>query len=96
MTINHPGMSKQWFDTAVHRAMMADLAIMATTNAETVAVSSGTSDEVEYLVTRYTCGCKGHEHVGRCYHRALAIAWWDVFSKVEFGAARFADAPTAA
>lgn len=91
MMISHPGMSREFFDKAVGRAMMADLCIMQTSRPGTVAVSSGSSDEIEYLVTRTTCGCKGHEHTGRCYHRALAIAWWDVLSGVELGSARYAD-----
>lgn len=85
MTISHPGMTKDFFDRAVHRAIMADLCIQRTARASVVAVSSSTDDDVSYLVTRTSCGCKGHEGHGRCMHRALAIAWWDVFSSVELG-----------
>ena len=91
LAINHPGMSRIWFDQSLHRAMMADLSISATTRPGTVAVSSGTSDEVEYLVTRVSCGCAGHARTGRCYHRAYAIGFWDVFSRVELGAALYRD-----
>lgn len=88
MTISHPGMSKDFFDKAVGRAMMADLCIQRTARASVVAVSSSTDADVSYLVTRTTCGCKGHEQHGRCMHRAMAIAFWDVWSKVEAGSAQ--------
>ena len=87
LAINHPGMSKEFFDTAVGRAMMAELAIQKTARASVVAVGSSTDADVAYLVTRTECGCKGHERFGRCMHRAFAIAWWDVWSTVEVGSA---------
>lgn len=91
--INHPGMSKEFFDKAVGRAMMAELAIQKTSRASVVAVASATDADVSYLVSRTECGCVGHKNHGRCMHRALAIAFWDVFSKVEVGAAMVADDP---
>lgn len=85
MVISHPGMSKQFFDAAVRRAMDAELPIQKTSRASVVAVGSRTDADVSYLVTRTTCGCRGHQEHGRCLHRALAIAWWDVFSAIEIG-----------
>jgi hypothetical protein len=87
MTIIHPGMSKEFFDKAVGRAMLAELAIQRTARASVVAVGSSTDADVSYLVTRESCGCAAGRQLGRCYHRALAIAYWDVFSKVELGSA---------
>lgn len=82
LAVDHPNMTPAFFDTAVKRAMDAGLCIQTTGRASVVAVSSATDADVSYIVTRDTCTCKGHEHHGRCYHRALAIAWWDVFSKI--------------
>jgi hypothetical protein len=93
--LNHPGMTKDFFDRAVGRAMMADLSIQRTSRASVVAVSSSTDADVSYLVSRTDCGCKGHQQHGRCMHRALAIAFWDCWSKVELGSARSADNQTA-
>lgn len=87
MQISHPGMSKDFFDTAVNRAMMAEVTIQRTARASVVAVGSTTDADVSYLVSRTSCGCRGHASHGRCLHRALAIAFWDVFSKVEVGCA---------
>lgn len=80
--VDHPGMTPTFFDQAVKRAMDAGLCIQRTARASIVAVSSATDADVSYLVSRTSCGCKGHQYHGRCMHRALAIAWLDVFSKV--------------
>lgn len=87
LAINHPGMSKVWFDNAVKRAMDAELCVQGTSRASVGAVSSATDPDVSYLVTREACSCKAGVQLGRCYHRALWIAWLDVWSTVDLGAA---------
>lgn len=80
MTINHPGMTPQWFDTAVHRAMCAGLEVYeAIQPGRTVWVPSQRQPGAFHAVTRTSCTCEGHQHAGRCLHRALAIAWFDAF-----------------
>lgn len=96
MQLSHPGMSKEFFDRAVQRAMMAGLCIQRTGRASVVAVSSSTDPDVSYLVSRTGCGCRAHAQLGRCTHRALYIAWTDVLSKVELGSARRGDGVPAA
>lgn len=85
LQINHPGMSKEFFDLGVKRAMDAELCIQKTARASVVAVSSSQDPDLSYLVTREFCSCEGGRRHGRCFHRCLAIAWWDVFSAVELG-----------
>lgn len=96
LQINHPGMSRFFFDLAVKRAMDAELCIQKTARASVVAVGSSQDPDLSYLVTRTDCGCEGHRRHGRCFHRALAIAFWDVFSTVELGSALAGNHPETA
>lgn len=76
--INHPGMTAAWFDAAVHRAICAGCRVIGTGVPGVLFVTSGSSN-LTYRVTRTDCGCQGHQELGRCQHRALAIATADVF-----------------
>jgi len=79
LSIDHPGMSKEFFDQAVKRAHDAGLAIRFADNG-TAFVTSASDPTVSYLVDRTSCGCRGHLGHGRCLHRALYIAHVDVFA----------------
>jgi hypothetical protein len=65
LQINHPGMSKEFFDLGVKRAMDAELCIQKTARASVVAVSSSQDPDLSYLVTREFCSCEGGRRHGR-------------------------------
>lgn len=86
--IDHPGMTPQWFDQAVHRAHLAGCRVIESGQPGVLFVTSGTVAGRTYRVTRTACSCTGHDTTGHCLHRALGIAFADVFRAVETGAAR--------
>ncbi len=78
LSIDHPGMTAQFFDIAIKRAHDAELAITFT-GPETALVSSASNSTVRYLTTRTRCSCTGGTTHNRCLHRAYLIAHLDVF-----------------
>lgn len=85
VTITHPNMTAQWFDAAVHRAMLDGCRVIETGQPGVLFVTSGTVDNLTYRVSRTDCTCTGHEHAGRCKHRALAIAHVTLFRPIDQG-----------
>lgn len=85
MTINHPHMTPQWFDAAVHRACGDGCRVIETGRPGVLFVTSGTVAGLTYRVTRTNCGCKGFERHRKCKHVALACAWADVFRYTDNG-----------
>lgn len=69
---NHPNFTVQQFDAAVDRAHRNDLRLIEVVNGIAF-VTSGSRSNRAHRVTRTTCTCEGHRHVGRCQHRALCI-----------------------
>ena len=88
MTIDHPGFTPAAFDAAVRKAMDEELCIQRTGRASVVAVSSSQDPDLSYLVSRRECSCAAGQRYGRCKQCAMAIAFWDVWSKVELGGAQ--------
>jgi hypothetical protein len=78
ISVDHPGMTAQFFDKAIKRAHDAGLAITFT-GPETALVSSASNSTVRYLTTRTRCSCTGGTTHNRCLHRAYLIAHLDVF-----------------
>lgn len=70
--VNHPGMTKQFFDLAIQRAY--DVGITAREVAPGQwSVESGTIRGLAYLVTERECPCPAGTRYGRCCHRARVI-----------------------
>lgn len=65
------------FESFVERAKAHQLRTNPAGRAGVVMVQSGSSP-ANYAVTRTSCDCYGHQHYGRCYHRALVIWLHDV------------------
>jgi hypothetical protein len=82
--INHPGMTAQWFDQAVNRAICNGCRVIETGKPGVLFVTSGSSNLV-YKTTRETCTCRGGREFGRCLHRALVIFTVDVIGQDSFG-----------
>ncbi len=76
--VNHPNMTAAFFDDAVRRAHDTGLG-MTFTGPETALVASASNPAVRYMTSRTTCSCTGGTTHGRCLHRALFIAYVDVF-----------------
>jgi hypothetical protein len=76
--LDHPGMTRMFFDDAVRRAHEAGLQ-WTVDDDDRMYVSSSTTPGLWYKVSRINCQCEGHHRSGRCLHRAFAIAVVDVF-----------------
>ena len=85
ITIDHPGMSRDFVESSFHRAMMADVSLSQTNRPGTFAVSSTQDPDLYYLCSRTACCCAGHRAHGRCLHRAMVCVWLDALSAVEGG-----------
>lgn len=78
IAINHPGISKEWFDAALRRAVEADIRVRLV-RPRTIdkpalwEATSASQPTVRYLVTERECSCAGHIRFGRCYHRVDVI-----------------------
>jgi len=77
ITVDHPGMTPAFFDTAIKRAHDAGLGITFT-GSETALVASASNPTIRYLTTRTSCSCTGGTTHGRCLHRAYLIFMTDV------------------
>lgn len=71
--IEHPGMTKAWFDDAVRRSFELDLRVVATRLPGLYFMESISQPGLIYHVSARSCGCAGHARLGQCYHRARAI-----------------------
>lgn len=68
--IPHVGMSPEWFDKALHRAMLAGKTARQLAPGQWV-TSSVTVSGLLYLTTPRECSCPGHRSYGKCACRAL-------------------------
>lgn len=66
------GMDAKFFDNAVNRAHALGLTARRLAGGRW-AVDSGSQNGVTYITTADACTCPGHQHHGRCYHRAYVI-----------------------
>lgn len=71
-TIDHPGMARSWFDTAVHRSFLVDLHVRPAAEHGVYLMDSTSRPGLTYRVTAERCGCEGDKRFGRCLHRARA------------------------
>lgn len=75
--VHAPGFTADQLAAFVARAREAQLRTAPAGTPGTVMVQSGSSS-ASYAVTRSSCSCRGHQSVGRCYHRGLCIWLADV------------------
>lgn len=79
--LSHPGMSYEWFDKAVNRAIQDGCrASPIPDEPGWFYVTSSSSNEV-YRTSRTSCSCLGHTHSARCKHVALVVFELDVMKE---------------
>ena len=78
---NHPGMTRVWYDAALHRSFLSDLRVRSTAEAGVYLMDSTSRPGLVYRVTAERCGCEGDNRFGRCLHRARAC--WEEWAKMQ-------------
>ena len=78
MSVNHPGMSRQFYEAALRRAAKAQLRCLPVVGMDDAYLVDSTKGRSAYLVvlgTTQSCRCEGHDRHARCVHRAVAIEY---------------------
>jgi hypothetical protein len=76
--IRHTGMSRDFFIRSVKRALDENASIYLGPSPRIVLIPSSEGNGMFYSLNKTWCTCLGHEHTGRCWHRAFYIFHSDV------------------
>jgi hypothetical protein len=80
--VRHTGMSRDFFVRSVKEALKREASVYAGPSPRIVLIPSSEGNGMFYSLNKTWCTCLGHEHTGRCWHRAFYIFHADVLELI--------------
>jgi hypothetical protein len=80
--VRHTGMSRDFFIASVLKALERQASVFQGPSSRIGLVPSSEGRGQFYTVNKTWCSCLGHEHTGRCWHRAFYIFTLDVLESL--------------